>query len=129
MDSLSNALVSIKNASMRFKDKVDVPYSKLIENVLSVLKSEGFISNYKVMKEHGTSMIRVTLKYTPLRTPVFGGFRRISKSSKRIYRGYMEMPRVKKSYGINIVSTSKGVMSCVNAKKEKIGGEVICQVW
>ncbi|MEF3279649.1 MAG: 30S ribosomal protein S8 [Elusimicrobiota bacterium] len=130
MDSLSNMLVAIQNASMRFKEKVDVNYSKLIVSVLDVLKQEGFISGYKVIKDsQNKQFIRVNLKYTANRTPVFGGFQRVSKSSKRIYRGYNEFPRVKKSFGINIVSTSKGVMSSVVAKKEKIGGEILCQVW
>ncbi|MCX7905707.1 MAG: 30S ribosomal protein S8 [Elusimicrobiales bacterium] len=131
MDTLSNMLVMIKNASMRFKEKVDVPYSKMNVAVLDVLKEEGFIGNYKVIKEPNSKkqFIRVTLKYTEDKTPLFLGFKRISKSSRRIYRGYDEFPRVKTSFGINIVSTSKGIMSSIKAKRERIGGEVICQVW
>lgn len=131
MDSLSNMLVSIKNASMRFKEKVDVNYSKMNVMVLEILKSEGFISGYKIIKDEKTNrqVIRVNLKYTEDKTPVFGGFKRISKPSRRIYRGYDEFPRLKNSFGINIVSTPKGVMSSINAKKERLGGEVICQVW
>ncbi len=131
MDSLSNMLVMIKNASMRLKDKVDVPYSKMNVGVLEVLKEEGFIGSYKVLKEPESKkqFIRVNLKYTQNKTPLFAGFKRISKSSRRIYRGYDEFPRVKTSFGINIVSTSKGVMSSIKAKKERVGGEVLCQVW
>ncbi|HOJ85924.1 MAG: 30S ribosomal protein S8 [Elusimicrobiales bacterium] len=131
MDSLSNMLVSIKNASMRFKEKVDVNYSKMNAMVLEILKSEGFISGYKIIKDEKTNrqVIRVNLKYTEDKTPVFAGFKRISKPSRRIYRGYDEFPRLKNSFGINIVSTPKGVMSSINAKKERLGGEVICQVW
>lgn len=131
MDTLSNMLVMIKNASMRFKDKVDVPYSKMNAAVLEVLKEEGFIGSYKVMKEANSKkqFIRVMLKYTENKTPLFCGFKRISKPSRRIYRGYDEFPRVKTSFGINIISTSKGVMSSRRAKKERIGGEVLCQVW
>lgn len=131
MDTLSNMLVMIKNASMRFKDKVDVPYSKMNIAVLDVLKEEGFIGSYKVVKDASSKkqFIRVMLKYTENKTPLFSGFKRISKSSRRIYRGYDEFPRVKTSFGINIVSTSKGIMSSMKAKKERIGGEVICQVW
>lgn len=131
MDTLSNMLVAIKNASMRFKEKVDVPYSKLNLAVLNVLKEEGFIGNYKVIKDTSSKKqtVRVSLKYTSNKMPIFNGFKRISKSSRRIYRGYDEFPRVKTSFGINIISTSKGVMSSIKAKKEKIGGEVLCQVW
>ncbi len=131
MDSLSNMLVKISNASMRFKDKVDVNYSKLNVGVLEVLKKEGFISNYKVISEEKTKkqFIRVTLKYTKDRVPLFGGFKRVSKPSRRVYRGYDEFPRIKNAFGINIVSTSKGIMSSVEAKKQRIGGEILCQVW
>lgn len=131
MDSLSNMLVSIKNASMRFKEKVDVSYSKVNSMVLEILKKEGFISGYKVIKDekNNKQIIRINLKYTENKTPVFGGFRRISKPSRRVYRGYDEFPRLKNAFGINIVSTPKGVMSSIDAKKEKVGGEVICQVW
>jgi small subunit ribosomal protein S8 len=116
---------------MRFKEKVDVNYSKMNAMVLEILKSEGFISGYKIIKDEKTNrqVIRVNLKYTEDKTPVFAGFKRISKPSRRIYRGYDEFPRLKNSFGINIVSTPKGVMSSINAKKERLGGEVICQVW
>ena len=131
MDTVSNMLVMIKNASLRFKEKVDVPYSKMNLAILEVLKEEGFIGSYKVIKSQGYKfpMIRVMLKYTENRVPLFCGFKRISKPSRRIYRGYDEFPRVKTSFGINIVSTSKGIMSSIKAKKERLGGEVICQVW
>ncbi|MBP7796286.1 MAG: 30S ribosomal protein S8 [Elusimicrobiales bacterium] len=131
MDTLSNILVSIQNASMRFKERVDVPYSKFGISVIDVLRNEGFISNYKIIDDEKNKkrVVRITLKYADDKTPVFGGFERISKSSKRIYRGYNDFPRVKNSLGINIVSTSKGVMSSISAKKEKLGGEVICKVW
>lgn len=131
MDTISNMLVMIKNASLRFKDKVDVPYSKMNVSILDVLKEEGFIGSYKVVKDSDSKsqIIRVALKYTENKIPLFSGFKRISKSSKRVYRGYDEFPRVKTSFGINIVSTSKGIMSSVKAKKERLGGEVICQIW
>lgn len=131
MDTISNMLVMIKNASLRFHEKVDVPYSKMNLAILNVLKEEGFITNYKVIKDAKSKFpkIRVLLKYTQNRLPVFCGFKRISKPSRRIYRGYDEFPRVKTSFGINIVSTPKGVMSGHKAKKERVGGEVICQVW
>jgi len=116
---------------MRLKDKVDVKYSKFAVSILDVLKKEGFISNYKVMNDEKTSkqFVRITLKYTKDRTPVFSGFKRLSKPSRRIYRGWNEFPRIKNALGIDIVSTSKGVMSGDEAKKNRIGGEVICQVW
>jgi len=131
MDTISNMLAQIHNASMRLKDKVDVKYSKFAVSILDVLKKEGFISNYKVMNDEKTSkqFVRITLKYTKDRTPVFSGFKRLSKPSRRIYRGWNEFPRIKNALGIDIVSTSKGVMSGDEAKKNRIGGEVICQVW
>jgi small subunit ribosomal protein S8 len=131
MDSLSNMLVSIKNASIRFKDRVNVNYSKLNVTVLNVLKTEGFISNYRIIKDEKTNKqsVSIILKYTENKIPIFGGFKRVSKSSRRVYRGYDDFPRLKNSFGINIISTPKGVMSSIKAKKEKVGGEVLCQVW
>jgi small subunit ribosomal protein S8 len=131
MDTIADMLTQIHNASMRFKDKVDVRYSKFGVAILEVLKKEGFISNYRVIRDENSSkqFVRVTLKYTQDKTPVFSGFKRMSKPSRRIYRGWNEFPRIKNALGINIVSTSKGVMSGDEAKRQRIGGEVICQVW
>lgn len=134
MDTIANMLTSIRNASMKNKEKVEFPYSKLKANILKVLKEEGFISNYRIMKDETDKKskkqnIRVTLKYTENKTPIINGIRRISKPGMRIYRSYDNMPRVRAAFGVNILSTPKGVISDKIAKKERVGGEVICQVW
>ncbi len=134
MDTIANMLTSIRNANMKNKEKVEFPYSKLKANILKVLKEEGFISNYRIMKDETDKKskkqnIRVTLKYTENKTPIINGIRKISKPGIRIYRSYDNMPRVRAAFGVNIVSTPKGVISDKTAKKERVGGEVICQVW
>ncbi|MEW5952080.1 MAG: 30S ribosomal protein S8 [Elusimicrobiota bacterium] len=134
MDTIANMLTSIRNASMKNKEKVEFPYSKLKANILKVLKDEGFISNYRIMKDEADKAnkkqnIRVILKYTENKTPIINGIKRMSKPGIRIYRSYDNMPRVRAAFGVNIVSTPKGIMSDKAARKEKVGGEVICQVW
>jgi len=134
MDTISNMITSIRNASLKNKEKVEVPYSNFKLDILKVLKNEGFISSYKIIKDEADKKskkqtIRITLKYTADRKPVINGIKTVSRPGLRIYRGYLEIPKVRAAYGINVISTSKGVMSDREAKKNKIGGEVICQVW
>jgi small subunit ribosomal protein S8 len=134
MDTIANMLTTIRNASLKGKEKAEFPYSELKSNVLKVLKEEGFISNYKILKDEldkngKKQVLRVMLRYTDSGKPVINGIKRVSKPGTRIYRSYREMPRIRAAFGVNILSTSKGIMSDKVAKKEKIGGEVICQVW
>ena len=135
MDPISNMLVSIRNASAKRKERVDVPFSGIKFGVVKLLKDEGFVSNYKVLdpKVDKTidrrGVIRVTLKYTTDKQPVIVGIRRVSKPGLRVYRGHDELPRVRAAFGVTILSTSKGLLTDAEAKKQKVGGEVICQVW
>jgi len=135
MDPISNMLVSIRNASAKRKEKVDVPYSGIKFGVVKLLKEEGFVTNYKLLdpKTDKTidrrGVIRVTLKYTQDKQPVIVGLRRVSKPSLRIYRSHTDIPRVRDAFGVTILSTSKGLLTDEEARKQKVGGEVICQVW
>jgi len=134
MDTIANMLTSIRNASLKNKEKVEFPYSNFKQSILKVLKEEGFISNYKIIKDEGDKKskkqtIRVMLKYSMDKKPVINGIKTISRPGLRIYRKYLEMPKIKAAYGINVVSTSKGVMSDKEAKKNKLGGEIVCQIW
>ncbi|HAH32995.1 MAG TPA: 30S ribosomal protein S8 [Elusimicrobia bacterium] len=135
MDPISNMLTSVRNAVAKKKERVDVPFSNIKANIVKVLKDEGFISNYKVLdpKTDKTldrrGVIRIGLKYTQDKKPVIVGIRRSSRPGLRIYRPYGDIPRVRAAFGVTIVSTSKGILTGDQAKKEKVGGEVLCQVW
>ena len=135
MDPISNMLTSVRNASAKRKERVDVPFSNIKANIVKVLKDEGFISNYKVLdpKTDKTldrrGVIRIALKYTQNKKPVLVGVRRSSRPGLRIYRPYTEIPRVRAAFGVTIISTSKGILTGEQARKEKVGGEVLCQVW
>jgi small subunit ribosomal protein S8 len=130
MDPIADLLTRIRNANMKLKEKVDIPTSKMKENIARILKDEGFISNYKVLYNEGRQgTLRVTLKYSPTKEPVLKGLKRVSKPGLRVYRGYEDMPRIRAGLGVNILSTSKGLLTDRQAKDQQVGGEVLCQVW
>jgi small subunit ribosomal protein S8 len=128
-------LVSIKNATAKKKERVDVPFSGIKAGLVKLLKDEGFVSNFKVLDPKldktidRRGVIRITLKYTMDKQPVINGIRRVSKPGLRVYRGHDDMPRIRAAFGVTIVSTSKGLLTDADAKKQKLGGEVLCQVW
>jgi small subunit ribosomal protein S8 len=128
MDPLSNMIIGIKNAGNAGRDSVTVPYSKLKENVANVLQKEGFIkgSEKKIVGGKPSLIINVILEK---RIPKVKGVQRISKSSKRVYKKHTEIRLVKSGYGAVILSTPKGVMSGRDARKEKLGGEVLFTIW
>jgi small subunit ribosomal protein S8 len=108
-----------------------MPSSKLKIEVAKILKSEGFISNYKVAQEDGKPQgtLRVYLKYSEDGEPVIHGIERVSRPGRRVYRGKEDIPQVLGGLGLAIVSTSKGVLSGAEAARTGVGGEVLCQVW
>ena len=135
MDPISNMLTSIRNAVAKNKERVDVPFSNIKASVAKLLKDEGFVSNFKVIDPKTDKsidrrgIIRITLKYTQDKRPVITGIKRVSRPGLRIYWPHDEIPRVRAAFGVSILSTSKGLMTDSEAKKQKIGGEVLCQVW
>lgn len=135
MDPISNMLTAIRNAVSKKKERVDVPFSNIKASVVKLLKDEGFVANYKVIDPKTDKsidkrgLIRITLKYTADERPVITGIKRVSKPSLRIYRPYDAIPKVRGAFGVSILSTSRGLMTDSQAKKEKVGGEILCQVW
>lgn len=130
MDPIADLLTRIRNANVKFKDRVDVPLSKVKLELARILKDEGFIANYKTFQtETKLGMLRVFLKYSPEKQAVIRGLRRISRPGLRIYRSYGEMPRARAGFAVTILSTSKGMMTDRQAREQKVGGEVLCQVW
>jgi small subunit ribosomal protein S8 len=93
------------------------------------LKDEGYIEDYRVVEEKPQIKIEIVLKYDEKKRPVIAGIKRVSKPGRRIYRGYKELPRVLDGMGIAIISTSQGIMTDHEARKRRLGGEVICEIW
>lgn len=127
MDPVANMLTSIRNANSVLLPKVEVPHSKLKEGIASMLVREGYIEQYHVSGEK-KRQISITLKYKG-RRGVIAGIKRISRPGLRCYARAREIPRVLGGMGISILSTSRGVMTGSDAKKQNIGGEILCHVW
>jgi small subunit ribosomal protein S8 len=128
-DPVADMLTKIRNAGMAKHEKVDIPTSKLKLEIVKILKTEGYIKNFKKVSQEGMNTIRVFLKYDDVAGPVIHGLEKVSKPGRRVYMGYKNMPRVYNGYGTLIVSTSKGVTTGKKAAEKKVGGEIICTVW
>ena len=124
MDPVADALIRIKNSYQVGKEEVLVKYSKLIWKLMSLLKEEGYIEGCKQSKRE----IKVLLKYNS-RIPALSDIKRVSKPSLRVYKGVKDLPRVLNGLGIAIISTPKGLMTDKEARKQKVGGEVLALVW
>ena len=127
-DPIADLLTRIRNANKMHHEKVSIPSSSLKLNILKVLKEEGFITDYVVIEDNKQNVIEVTLKYNNNEC-VIKGLRRISKQGLRKYTDVENLPKVLHGLGIAIISTSKGVMTDSEARKQKIGGEVLAYVW
>jgi small subunit ribosomal protein S8 len=128
-DPIADMLTRIRNANSVFHDKVEMPASKIKQAIAKVLKEEGFIKDFEYVGDNKQGVIRVNLKYGPNREKVITGIKRISKPGLRVYAKSEEIPRVLRGLGIAIVSTPSGIMTDKQARKEGVGGEVICYVW
>ena len=128
-DPIADMLTRIRNAAKAKFNSVDVPGSTLKIEVAKILKSEGFIRNYKFLKDGKQGILRIYLKYGAGQSNVIYGLKRISKPSRRIYVRCKEIKPVYNGMGIAILSTSRGIMTDKKARQEKVGGEVLCQVW
>jgi small subunit ribosomal protein S8 len=122
-------LTRIRNALQARHPKVDVPSSKLKMEIARILKEEGYVLNFKLVEEGIARTIRIYLKYTPANTPVISEIQRVSRPGCRIYVGHDDVPRVLGGLGINILTTSRGVMTGSEARKSGVGGEILCQLW
>jgi small subunit ribosomal protein S8 len=128
-DPIADMLTRLRNATMVHKKTCDVPYSNFKKAVANVLKQEGFILGYDIRLVNNRKMLRFYMKYAAEKDPVIRGLRRESKPGRRKYVGYKDIPYVFDGLGVIILSTSKGLMTCREAKKRKLGGELICSVW
>lgn len=128
-DPIADMLTRVRNGIMASYDTVDIPSSKLKINMAKILKSEGFIKNYKIMADRRHGTLRVFLKYDDKGVPVINGLKRISKPSGRVYTKKDRIPRVLNGLGVSILSTPRGLMTDRQARKTGVGGEILCSVW
>jgi small subunit ribosomal protein S8 len=128
-DPISDMLTRVRNALQARHPKVDVPSSKLKMELARILKEEGYILNFKLVEEGPAKTIRLYLKYTATNEPVISKIERISKPGCRIYAGSKEIPKVLGGLGVNVLTTSRGVMTGADARKAGVGGEVLCRIW
>jgi small subunit ribosomal protein S8 len=128
-DTIADMLTRIRNANSAKHDTVDVPASNMKKAIAQILVDEGYVKSFQVIDDGKQGIIRITLKYGENKSQVITGLRRVSKPGLRIYSSCEDMPKVMKGLGIAIVSTSKGVMTDLNARKQNVGGEVLAFIW
>lgn len=128
-DTIADMLTRIRNANSAKHPTVDVPASNMKKQIAQILVDEGYIKSFRVIDDDKQGVIRITLKYTENKSQVITGLRRVSKPGPRIYSNSKDMPKVMKGLGIAIVSTSKGIMTDREARKNNVGGEVLAFVW
>ena len=128
-DPIADLLTRIRNASTAKHPSVEIPASNMKKAICQILVDEGYVKNYTVTEDGKQGVIKVTLKYGEGKTPVIQGLRRVSKPGLRIYSNAAELPKVMKGLGIAIISTSRGVMTDREARKQNLGGEVLAFIW
>ncbi|MEX2016086.1 MAG: 30S ribosomal protein S8 [Candidatus Hydrogenedentales bacterium] len=128
-DPIADMLTRLRNALHAGFPRVDVPASRVKEEICRVLKDEGYIADYTREEDEKQGVLHISLKYSRDRAPIIQGIKRVSKPSLRIYVSHDDIRSVRSGLGISIISTSRGVMSGKSARDEKVGGEVLCEVW
>ncbi|MBI2484016.1 30S ribosomal protein S8 [Candidatus Uhrbacteria bacterium] len=127
-DQIADLLTRIRNALAVRKSTVQVPYSRVKRDVVSILKQEGYISDFELSSDSGRQIVLISLKYVDSRIPAINALRRVSKPGCRVYAKANELPSVLNNLGIAIISTSHGVMTNREARKRRLGGEVLCEI-
>jgi len=128
-DPLADMLTRIRNGHMVKHTKVDMPVSKMKVSLARILKEEGYIKNYKVLKDEQQGVLRIYLKYYEGNQPVITGLKRLSTPGRRVYVKSKDIPRVLNGMGVAVLSTSKGILVDREARKQNLGGELLCSVW
>ena len=128
-DPIADMLTRIRNANTVMRDVVEVPSSRVKRDIAKILKDEGYIRDYEVVADRKQGVLRLYLKYGPNKQKVITGLKRISKPGLRVYANKDNIPKVLGGLGIAVISTPKGIMADRTARREGVGGEVICYVW
>ncbi len=127
-DPIADMLTRIRNANLTKAEKVDIPASRMKLEIAKILKEEGFIRAYKILKDKKQGILRISLKYVDNKNVIYG-LKRVSKPGRRVYTGYRGVPQVMGGVGIALLSTPKGIVTDSFCRKEKVGGEVLCYIW
>jgi len=127
-DPISDFLTRIRNAAKAKKPRVDIPSSNMKKNLAEILKKQNYIENYEMIEDNKQNIIRVQLKYRSGISAI-SGLKRISTPGLRVYKNSIDLPRVLNGLGIAVVSTSKGLLTDKEARKNSVGGEVVCYIW
>jgi small subunit ribosomal protein S8 len=128
-DPVADMLTRIRNANTAFKDEVEVPRSRVKEEIARVLAREGYVQSYRIEGEAPRERIVVEMKYGPERERTISGLKRVSRPGRRVYTDHDHLPRVLGGLGVAILSTSQGLLTDRQASRRKVGGEVLCYVW
>ncbi|MFA5354203.1 MAG: 30S ribosomal protein S8 [Thermodesulfovibrionales bacterium] len=128
-DPIADMLTRVRNAILIRTEKVDMPASKMKVEIAKIMKEEGFIKSYKIIKDKKQGVLRVSLKYTPENESVVTGLKRVSKPGRRVYVGKSEIPKVLDGVGVAILTTPKGILTDKGCHREGVGGEVLCYIW
>ncbi|MCL2725150.1 MAG: 30S ribosomal protein S8 [Polyangiaceae bacterium] len=128
-DPISDMLARIRNAALARHDRTDMPHSLVKEHIATVLKAEGFLDDVRVSEGEGPKTLTLVMRYGRDKTSAIDGVRRISAPGRRVYVRHDRIPRVRSGMGISILSTSRGVMTDRQAREQRVGGELLCEVW
>lgn len=128
-DPISDLLTRIRNAHLAKHDRLDVPTSKLKQELCRLLQDEGFIRNFRVVEAETRNTLRIFLRYSPDGIPAINSLERVSKPGRRIYRRADDIQPVRNGMGVGILSTSQGLLSDRQARERRVGGELLCEVW
>lgn len=128
-DPIADMLTRIRNANKAKFETVEIPASRIKENIAKILKDEGYIRGYVVVADNKQGVLRITMKYESKGAPVISEIKRVSKPSRRVYVNKDSVPMVRSGLGLAILSTSKGILTDKEARKQQVGGEVICTFW
>ena len=128
-DPIADFLTRVRNAYRAKKERVDIPWSNVKERLAAVLVDEGYLKDSAVTGEGTEKLIRLSLRYDARRQPVITGIQRVSRPSLRVYVGAESAPRIRRGLGVSILSTPRGILADHQARKQHVGGEVLCAVW
>jgi small subunit ribosomal protein S8 len=128
-DPIADMLARIRNAALARHDRAEMPHSRLKEHVAKVLKGEGFVDDVRVTEGEGPKTLTLVLRYGRGKDSAIDGVRRVSTPGRRVYVRFDQIPRVRSGMGISILSTSRGVMTDKECRKQRVGGELLCEVW
>lgn len=128
-DPIADMLTRIRNSVLVKNEKIDMPASRIKVEIAKILKEEGFVKSYKIIKDKKQGILRLTPKYASDGKPIITGLKRISTPGRRVYIGKDEIPKVIGGIGIAIITTSKGILTDKECRMESVGGEVLCYIW